>query len=64
MAGQLVLVQLIGVRVPHLSQKYLRGGMVDTSDLGSDAVRCESSSLSGGTKFLKKLDTFQESGYL
>jgi hypothetical protein len=25
------------------------GGMVDTSDLGSDAEGCESSSLSGGT---------------
>ena len=34
--------------------------MVDTSDLGSDAERCESSNLSGGTKNLIKFDTFKK----
>lgn len=31
------------------------GGMVDTIDLGSIALRCESSSLSPSTKKLKKV---------
>ena len=52
----MVATHSTGVRVPHLSQKCLRGGTVDTSGLDPDSdKRSESSSLSEGTKKVYEL---------